>query len=435
MVNIEQAIPDIDPITLIQIQLYNDWNHRFYICPSGRRSRKTLIFLRKLLIQALKNSYHYYFLGAPTDAQAEAIFWRRAKAMTRPFWAKRPRETQKTIYLRNGSEIEVHGLDKPERVEGRPWHGAHITEVDNCKPDMWDEHIEPCFEDTQGFAYLDGVPEGGRGWYYKLALYASGGVLPKEDPRLQGAFADNGEWCYYHWKSATVLDPASLARRAERLDPRTYAQEWDGSFESVGGAAYYRFSEDNIRRCVYDPELLVHVGMDFNVNPMTATLNHIYIEEKTGRDVVMQFGEIWLEDSNTPQMAAELKRRFKKPERVIIYPDATGGARSQTGNKSNHQILRDEGFTLKFKSTNPEQTDRLAAVNSMLKSKTGFIGWYIDPCCKHTIEDLNQVIRHDDGRIVEAQGKEKLTHISSAQGYFIAYKYPVHGKGRIELLT
>ena len=39
------------------------------------------------------------------------------------------------------NEICVVGFDKPERVEGQPWHGGHISEFPNLKPRAWKENI------------------------------------------------------------------------------------------------------------------------------------------------------------------------------------------------------------------------------------------------------------------------------------------------------
>ena len=81
------------------------------------------------------------------------------------------------VILKNGSMIQVIGLDKPERIEGMPWHGCHITEIGNIKETAWGENIRPVLSDTNGWAILDGVPEG-INFLYDLALYACDGALP-----------------------------------------------------------------------------------------------------------------------------------------------------------------------------------------------------------------------------------------------------------------
>ena len=147
---------------------------------------------------ALVNSDHRYFHGAPTRMQAKQIFWKDLKDYTYAFREKPPNETELYVTLLNGTEIHVIGLDKPERIEGQPWNGCHITEIGNVKESAWPENIRPVLSDTNGFAYLDGVPEG-RNHYYDLALNACGGVLPTTFP-IKGAYAENPEekeWCYY----------------------------------------------------------------------------------------------------------------------------------------------------------------------------------------------------------------------------------------------
>ena len=53
-------------LTPVQINYYHD-EHRFIIVTAGRRSRKTLIGQRKVLLEALKYENRRYFLGAPTQ--------------------------------------------------------------------------------------------------------------------------------------------------------------------------------------------------------------------------------------------------------------------------------------------------------------------------------------------------------------------------------
>ena len=54
-----------------------------------------------------------YFAAAPTHNQAKKIFWQDLKALTLSVThSKRPSESDLIIYMGNGSEIHVIGLDK-----------------------------------------------------------------------------------------------------------------------------------------------------------------------------------------------------------------------------------------------------------------------------------------------------------------------------------
>ena len=117
-------------LTDINNQYFNDVNHRFIVCSAGRRSRKTLIAKRKLYYTAPTklNANKRYFCGAPTRKQAKNIFWKQAKRDYYFHQSRKPSETELIVFLQNGTEIHVVGLENAERIEGQPWDGAIITD-------------------------------------------------------------------------------------------------------------------------------------------------------------------------------------------------------------------------------------------------------------------------------------------------------------------
>ena len=406
-------------LTQTQINCYND-PHRFIVTPAGRRSRKTLIFKRKVFNAALEKSNHRYFHGAPTRQQAKDIFWKDLKRDTKLFRSKAPNETELYVTLMNGTEIHIIGLDKPERIEGQPWNGCHITEFPNIKDGAWEGNIRPALADTKGFAYLDGVPEG-RNHYYNIALYACDQALPKTVP-ISGAFyvsKEDPEWCYYSWFSSDVLDAAEMAALKRQMDEKTYRQECEGSFESFEGLAYYTFGQHNLALIKYQPNKLVSIGMDFNVDPMTCVIGHIEA------DSFYQFGERYLKNSNTYEMVQNLFETFN-PKQIEIYPDSTGKARESNATESDIAILKRAGLTIKAHSSNPYVKDRVNAVNSFCMDRDVNTRYRVNPeTCPKTINDFNVVERLDDGRLNVKQEERGLKHISDGLGYLVSYNWPV----------
>ena len=419
-------------LTSLQRQFQLD-NHRFIALPAGRRSRKTLLGTWKILYHALENPGCRLFVGAPTNDQAKSIFWDNLKSWTH-YLRKSGRhginESDLHIILKNDSYIRVAGLDKPERIEGRPWHGCLITECGNIKKDTWPSHVLPALADTNGFAILEGVPEG-LNWFYDVCLMAAGGVLP--EPKPGGVYAespDMPEWCFYHWWSSDVLSSAAIEVMKQNMDERTFRQEAKASFEAYGGRAYYSFGKDNLDMVQYDPGQAVHIGMDFNVNPMTATISHVY------GDSLYQFGEIYLSHSNTPEMIEEIEsysddyEKFGAPikkTQVFIYPDSTGRSLTSNATRSDIALLEKAGFRILAKKANPRQRDRIASVNTRLHAATGRARYKVNPkACPMTIRDLNNVERENDGRIKKDKETDSvgLTHISDALGYNIHYLFP-----------
>lgn len=425
------GLPDLWPLTKLQIQLYNDPS-RIIWCSAGRRARKTLILSRKLLLNALQNPGSY-FQAAPIHDQAVRIFWdnpiNSLVENTKLFWTRPPCKKTHTVYIRSGpggkyeSQIHVFGLHNSSRIDGFPWNGGHVTEVDECDPHAWDQHIEPALLDNNGFAYMDGVPEMGKGWYYRRCLYASGGALPKLDESLPGSYAFNPtdrDHVYYHWYTRHVIDPKELEKIKARTDPIIFRIEYEGSFESMLSAAYYQFGLHNLDNTIrYNPNLMVDVGMDFNVRPMTATLSHYH------NGNLFQFGEIFIEYGNTQKMIGELKKLFPV-SRVVIFPDSTGSAETANAEMSSIALLKTAGFKVSAPKKNPRQKDRLTATNAMLLNMLGEAHYKVNPDkCPKTVEGFNTTERKDDGTINKDDTEQIGHNITDAVSYNIYRRFPL----------
>ena len=96
---------------------------RFNVVPAGRRSGKTECAKRRVILRAIMETEWadaWFVVSAPTHSQAKRIYWSDLKAMVpNNLLAKPPSEGLLSLFLINGAEITVLGLDAPERVEGR----------------------------------------------------------------------------------------------------------------------------------------------------------------------------------------------------------------------------------------------------------------------------------------------------------------------------
>jgi PBSX family phage terminase large subunit len=199
-------------------------------------------------------------------------------------------------------------------------------------------------------------------------------------------------------------------------DNKMFAQEVLGEFiNTTSGRIYHAFNRDNNLSfdAVLNPKYPIYVGMDFNVNPMTAVLCQSY------SDCVYVFDEIYLNDSNTPSMCSTLKSRYGN--NITVVPDSTGSKRSTSApiGKSDIQILIDAGFQVKT-SGNPMRIDRYNTVNNLLEKNR----IKINPKCVKMIRDLEQV-SYKEGTNLPATNDSTLTHISDALGYFCWFAFPI----------
>jgi hypothetical protein len=146
----------------VQWKLWTD-QHRFKVVPSGRRSGKSEFSKRRLAKHLFHKTWHglpgKYFAAAPTRDQARHIFWQDLKSLIPRPWVHKYSESDLMIRTTKGAELYVIGLDRAERIEGRPWDGGVIDEYANCKPLIFQNHIRPALSDRKGWLWFIGVPD------------------------------------------------------------------------------------------------------------------------------------------------------------------------------------------------------------------------------------------------------------------------------------
>lgn len=412
----------------IQSELWKS-TKRFEVVPAGRRSGKTELGKRKGVKFTLGNTTlpdYWAVFAAPTRDQAKRLFWNDLKKMFPPVFVESIRESELTIRLITGAEASVVGMDKPERIEGRPLDFILLDEYANMHAAAWSQNVRPALSTVDrppGRAMFTGVPEG-RNHYYKLALYA-------QDPV-------NKEWGHFHWKSEDILDPKEIAQAKQDLDPLTYAQEYEASFLNFEGRAYYPFERalhSRPIRAKYSPKNPISFCFDFNVAPGVAAIVQEINDEKLG-DISGCLGEVWIaQNSNTAAICNRLLQDWgKHAGDVLLYGDATGGAKGTAQVQGSdwdiiRQVLRPvfgDRLKLRVKSQNPKERVRINAVNARLKTADGKIHFLVDPSCIHVIEDFEGVTLLEGGSgEIDKFADEERTHITDAIGYYLEYKFPL----------
>lgn len=419
---------------------------RFKVVPAGRRSGKTELAKRNLVVELLSANKPWddprFFAGAPTREQAKRIFWPDLKAMVpRSLLARQPRETELIIPCINGAELQVLGMDKPERVEGAPWDGGVLDEFANMKEQALQENVRPALSDRKGWLWLIGVPEG-RNHYYDLYKYAISGVDP--------------EWDGFTWKSADILDPAEVESARRFLDELTFQQEYEASFINFEGRAYYPFLETThtapLRHLYNDAAALV-LTFDFNVEPGTAsviqelTLPGQYEKDHRGIPLLDRpitgtavIGEVYIpRNSNTEKVCARIAKDWGNHKGIVkCYGDATGGARgSAKVEGSDWDIIKrclsatfDDRVFYNVRAANPAERARVNSVNTRLVNGAKEIHLLVDPQhAPNVVKDFEGVRLLEGGSgEIDKKATPKLTHLSDGIGYYTEREFPVSNR-------
>lgn len=425
---------------------------RFRVVPAGRRSGKTENAKRKILVEALTATGYpdpRFFAAAPTRDQAKAIYWADLKAMVpRKLMRGNPRESDLCIPLWNGAEIWVIGMDKPERIEGRPWNGGILDEFANMKPGAWGENVRPALSDRKGWCWLIGVPEG-RNHYYDINQYALHGGDP--------------EWASFTWPSSDILDPDEVAAARRQLDPLVFDQEYNASFVNFVGRAYYPFNEaeHTTDALVYNPKAPLALCFDFNVEPgVCAVIQELQLPKQYERDAVTKkmllnrpvvgtavIGEVHIpRNSNTPAVCRKVVELWGNHQgEVRCYGDASGGARGTAKVAgSDWDLIKAElrptfGERLSFRvpAANPAERSRVNAVNTRLKSADGTIRMMVSKKAPNVIKDFEGVRTLEGGAgEIDKKATPSLTHVSDAIGYYVEREFPVRSRaGVVEQLV
>lgn len=388
-------------LTKPQSYIFKD-ESRFRVVVAGRRFGKTFLSTVELIRAALHGGNKNCWYIAPTYKAAKDIAWEMLiKSVPREYIVK-TNETSLSLHLANGSVISLKGAEKPDNLRGRALDFCVLDEFADMRKEAWYEVIRPSLSDRMGSAIFIGTPKG-RNHFYDLWT--------------KGVDGDDG-WASYQY---TTLDggnvPASEIDSARKdLDERTFKQEYEAKFVNYSGIIYYNFSrEDSVKKNA-DDHSHIHIGMDFNLDPMSAV-----VMVRNGADLHV-VDEIVMFGSNTDEMADEIKRRYIG-KNVTIYPDpACRQRKTSAGGRTDLSILQNAGFDVRVRNSHSAVRDRINALNSRLCSTDGVRRLLIDPKCKKTIDSLERQV-YKEG--TSQPSKDGFDHMNDALGYAVDYLFPI----------
>ncbi|QKZ15890.1 terminase [Spirosoma sp. KUDC1026] len=404
---------------------------RFRDAVCGRRFGKTFLGkaeMRRAARCAMKwgvSVEDEIWYGAPTFKQAKRVFWRRLKQAIPPEWRSgKPNETECSITLRTGHVIRIVGLDNYDNLRGSGLFFLLIDEWADCPYEAWEEVLRPmlstCKFTVNGVQYQGGhvlrigTP---KGFNHCYDTYLSG----------QGTEPDHRSWLYTTLDGGNV--PQSEVDAAKRtLDPRTFRQEYEASFENYQGVIYYAFDRRrNHTEETVKPGDHLHIGMDFNVSKM-AGIGHV-IRNGLPR-AVFEFVNVF----DTPAMIEKIQTAFPN-HRVSVYPDASGNNRkSVNASETDLALLRKAGFTVVVDAANPTVKDRINSMNAMFLNVYDERRYLVNTAkCPVYTQSLERQIWDEKG---EPDKKSGHDHPNDAGGYCITKLFPIikRGVGRVGMV-
>lgn len=389
------------PLSIPQKQVL-ECDKRFRVLITGRRFGKTFLAVTELAKFSRYPKKKVWYV-APTYRMAKDIVWfELVDRMTKHKWISKTNNSDLSIILRNGSQISLRGADNENSLRGVGLDFLVMDEFADIKEHAWYEVLRPTLSDKNGSALFCGTPRGYGNWSYNL--------FSKED--------DNWASFQFTTLEGGQVSANEIEQAKADLDERTFQQEYMASFVNYAGQIYYNFDRKENVLEEYKPDTNeIHIGMDFNISPMSAV-----ITELKGNNIYI-YDEIVLYSSNTDEMVQEIRNRFQN-KHIFIYPDpASKQRKTSAGGVTDLAILKNAGFNMRVRNAHPLIRDRINAVNTKLKNANGKRTLFIAKNCKTMLKSIERQIYKEGTSVPDKDNN--YDHMNDALGYLVEYLFPV----------
>lgn len=378
---------------------------RFRVFVAGRRCGKTFFAIREMARFARFPNKNIWYI-APTYAQAKNIVWEELCGRMKELgWAKKINQNELSIRLVNNSKISLKGSDRFDTLRGSGVDFLVLDEYADMRREAWEVVLRPTLsaQNPPGSALFCGTP---RGFNHFKDLYDYGQRDDKDWESFQFTTLDGGQ-----------VSEEEVERAKEDMDARQFQQEYLAAFQNFSGVIYYNFDrEKHMKKKEFDENGRIYIGMDFNIDPMSASICQII------DGVLHQFDEISMYGSNTEELCQEIMNRYNQAM-VTIYPDPAGRQRKTSANGRTDVTILQKYFNVEVKRKHDAVRDRINAVNSLMESADGTIRFSIDPKCTNSMRCLERQIYKSETAIPDKDGG--FDHQNDALGYLVSHLSPI----------
>ena len=400
-----------------QADFVQDMDHRYAALVGGFGSGKTRAFCAKGIVLAAYNVGYKGVLMSPTHGMNKREVMPQFEEMLYECGIRfHPvKSLDKYILYFGKGKCEIFFLSAENHIRARNMNLAFfgIDEFDIMKTEdaeaCWTTMVSRLRAGNVFQGYVTTTPEGYKFTYEYFVEKAN-----DTKSLIQASTEDN------------IFLPDSYIDDLRQQWPSNLIEAYiNGQFVNLtSGSVYPNFDreENNTNLTIEDfPDHPLHVGMDFNVNNMTAIINTI------DKGIPYTIDEI-VKGKNTESVIRELKSKFPK-KKIYIYPDSSGKSEHSNASATDISLLKMSGFECFYKAKNPFVKDRVNSMNGRLRNMNGEVQWYINVNkCPVLTRSLEQQAYDKLGK---PDKSNDLDHPVDAEGYFIYYRYPLR-KGGIQ---
>ena len=288
-------------------------------------------------------------------------------------------------------------------LRGRSLGGVVMDEAAFMDEGVWFGVIRPALADKLGWG-SSLARRGHSELVHELYLYAD-----------EEKATDWKRWTFTTIEGGNVPEEVEAAR--SQLDPRTFRQEFEASFENLSGLVAVNFSDENIQEVRDIPNARLLCGCDFNIDPFCAVFA-VKVDEE-----LHVFDEFHLTGGVTTwDFCDAVIEKYGLERRIVMCPDPPGAARKTAGvGVTDHAIMRKAGFTVRTPKSPWKVRDKITCVNTGLHDANGVRRIKIHPRCRELIKSLRTLVYEQDTGLPNK--KLGVDHMFDALGYLCLMEF------------
>ena len=396
-----------------QASFCDDLSHRKLALVCGFGAGKTYALVSKSIILACMNVGHISAIFEPTSPMLRDILMRTMNELLEeweiPYTFRASPLPEYQLTFEEGTHtILLRTILTYQRLRGQNLCAVGFDEADTVNKRDAEQAMNMALArlrsgNIQQF-YATTTPEG-HAWAFETFEKNA-----KEDTRLIKAKTSDNPY----------LPEGFIDSLLENYPPQLIQAYLNGNFTNLTtGAVYSRFDRnkhlvDNISFDIKMETLLI--GIDFNVMNCNAV-----VAVKDG-DKLFVIDEI-TKQNDTDALAQEIKRRYPN-NKILVYPDASGAARSTiNASKTDIAILEGYGFSSMALRSNPPIKDRVQTLQALLENSKGWVRLAIHARCRRLVECLE--LQSYDEKSGDPDKQNGYDHLNDALGYLVYREFSI----------
>ena len=315
------------------------------------------------------------------------------------------------LYMKGNRQIIFRSMNDPARIVAYEVYRSHVDEAD----------------------LMNTLKKGEEAWNRIIARNRQLHPVPSKHFNMVSAYStpESYKFTYQRWKKSPGegykyvvaptrsnwnLDESFIKNLEDTYTPAQCKAYLEGIWTNIfTGSVYSYYDRDkhDTTRTIKENDVL-HIGQDFNYG---GSCGAVYVQEDDCLFMVDEFAA-----HDTEQIIETVKDRYSK-HRIIFYPDASGKHNSTNASASDIAMIKQNGYQIRARNSNPRITDRINAVQRLLYNNRYFIN---SKACARSAEAMEEhAFSEITGLPEKFKGPATIDDRMDGAGYCPAFLYPI----------